>query len=577
MHLATTSIEEYWNKDTKILFLGEWCKLYDREDLLGQLEHETLGYVWDGVDSLESAIIYCNDVYESILASLVDILNRYHSTNHDKHYWRVLLSSWLLPFIHVLYDKYHHLAKARQDHGDLQAYTMCEDMYYTPDNFTSYSEMIASNEWYHLQLYSQIIKFLGIDYSDIKSDGFPKKHSRRKILASYKDLPLRLITTLLNKLLQNKSIIVTQPYFKKYPLFNVLRLLLKSRFVLVFNNMAYDIKISNNININDRKKIFNGGGGEFEQLLYNMFVYNMPKIFLEGYRQFSSDVNALKIRIPDFIMSSNAIHGNDVFKFFVANSGAKILYKQHGGGYGIEDLSVNEKIEREISSVFYTNGWKDNDTTIPISSQNLTIKKTVSSDKINLVMTSMPRYVYRLQFAEDSTKMLQYIENAQRFISILSKRDSLVIRPYGVDYGWKIKDRLVLKFNGLVFDRLTDYYSQMSSSRINVFDHMHTGYLDSLSMNKPTVIFICKDMYSFRSSSKLYIDKLKSIKILFDDPAEAAEHINTIYDDVDSWWFSDEVQKAREEFCYNYARTSDDWADEWIEEFRRVLREDDGR
>jgi hypothetical protein len=33
------------------------------------------------------------------------------------------------------------------------------------------------------------------------------------------------------------------------------------------------------------------------------------------------------------------------------------------------------------------------------------------------------------------------------------------------------------------------------------------------------------------------------------------------------------VQKAREKFCYYYARTSDDWAEDWMKEFNNILEE----
>ena len=32
MFLITTPIEESWRKEEKIIFLGEWCKLYNRKN-----------------------------------------------------------------------------------------------------------------------------------------------------------------------------------------------------------------------------------------------------------------------------------------------------------------------------------------------------------------------------------------------------------------------------------------------------------------------------------------------------------------------------------------------------------------
>ena len=41
MFLATTANQLYWKKDEKIMFLGEWCKVYDQKHIWSKLDHET--------------------------------------------------------------------------------------------------------------------------------------------------------------------------------------------------------------------------------------------------------------------------------------------------------------------------------------------------------------------------------------------------------------------------------------------------------------------------------------------------------------------------------------------------------
>jgi len=60
------------------------------------------------------------------------------------------------------------------------------------------------------------------------------------------------------------------------------------------------------------------------------------------------------------------------------------------------------------------------------------------------------------------------------------------------------------------------------------------------------------------------INLLVDANILFFNEKDAAIHINNITDNISYWWNSEKVQKAREEFCYNYAKTSDNWAKDWI-------------
>ena len=51
-----------------------------------------------------------------------------------------------------------------------------------------------------------------------------------------------------------------------------------------------------------------------------------------------------------------------------------------------------------------------------------------------------------------------------------------------------------------------------------------------------------------------YFEEFESVGIYHRTPESTAEFINKIWDNVDSWWNSLEVQKAREEFVEVYCR-----------------------
>jgi len=46
MFLVTTANQKFWKIDEKILFLGEWCKIYNQKHIWSKLEHETLFSHW---------------------------------------------------------------------------------------------------------------------------------------------------------------------------------------------------------------------------------------------------------------------------------------------------------------------------------------------------------------------------------------------------------------------------------------------------------------------------------------------------------------------------------------------------
>ena len=58
--------------------------------------------------------------------------------------------------------------------------------------------------------------------------------------------------------------------------------------------------------------------------------------------------------------------------------------------------------------------------------------------------------------------------------------------------------------------------------------------------------------------------------ILHDTCESAANKVNEIYEDPMSWWMSDKIQEAREQFCYRFARTSDNWVSEWNDKIKNL-------
>ena len=577
--LATTALEEFWDKKaTNGLFLGEWCKLYNRKEEYGKLRFHTLEYNWKKKENIDNGINFCDDMYKEVLIELIDILNRYNNVNKGYKYWDILLRPWLLIYIQVLYDRYTHLKKANDTYKNIYTYTIDETNYQFVTTPNIYKNLIMNDDWYNLQIYSQIVKFLDMKFIN---KPFEKKLQADDINynSSIKEKLLRKITTIVNQIFHTKTVLISAPYFKEDTISKTIYLWFKSRFVFVFDNFRYDISVKKKIDIQTRKKLFKEKTQEksFKNLVFNTFIYNFPTIYLENYLEFSQKVEELKIVVPHVSCTSQLIHGNEIFKFFIANNynNLKKCYGQHGGGYGIDFINVPEEIEKNYADIFYSYGWKDKNVK-PLAMSYNQIKKFKDNGKVNLVLNNMARYFCRFTYQPESTKGLDNIKNVESFLKELNIVKHFVIRLYPSDFNISVKKRLLEIKDNLVFDNKTNYYKQIKESRLNVFSHLSTGYLETLAINKPTMIIAPKDSYYFRERAKPYIQLLKDANILFENPLEAAEFVEKIYDNVTDWWQSDNVQKAREEFCYQYARTSKNWASDWVKEFNSIL-EDNAR
>lgn len=571
--LATTALDQFWDKNSeKVLFLGEWCNLYRKKNENKKINFETLDYIWKDYLEIEKGIKYSEDIYELIINKLVPILNKYHNVGKDYKYWNVLLKPWLSPYIQIMYDKYRHMKLALDRDNEVYTFTMDEKSYQYVSTYEVFNYNIVTSDEYNLQLYSQIIKFLKVEHKNINNFSW-SLDTKINIKATKKEKVLRTLSSLLNKLFNKNEILMVSPYFKNNSIGKIILLSLKSKFLFKFDNLIYDIKLDLSVNNIKRLNTFDiiFEGSEFENLLFNSFIYNFPLIYLEGYHKFNNKAISLFENLPKAIYSANALHSNELFKFYLANKIDKtyFLYGQHGGGIGIDNINTVENIERSLSDTYFTFGWKgENTRVLPWSITKKEIKK---SNNINFIMMALPRYFYRFTYLADGTKMLDYIENSKSFLKSIENIDNVVIRLYSGDYGWQVKERLLEINNNLSFNNDVAYYKQITESKLNIYDHMHTGYLESLSMNLPTIIIIPPNVYNFRDTAKPHIEQLKKAKILFENQFEAACFLYKIYEDVDSWWFSKDVQEIREEFCYQYSRSSNSWDEDWIYEFKKFI------
>src|SRR5207245_8992986 len=104
--LVTTADEQSWKLDRPILFLGEWCRVYDRR------------HVWKDMDVLvaepyglqagqkESDLAYVQELSNRMLGELTNALNIYHNTRHSLRYWQIVLGNWLQRYVAVLFNRY---------------------------------------------------------------------------------------------------------------------------------------------------------------------------------------------------------------------------------------------------------------------------------------------------------------------------------------------------------------------------------------------------------------------------------------------------------------------------------------
>ena len=574
--LITTSDKRSWGSHQNNIFLGSWCESFGKEN---PENLKIQNYHWDDKEKFERDIQYLNDLYETKLDELSIAMNKIHNETNNKSFWRIIIGPWLKSFIDVVFDRYESIDILNSEHEIDNTYCLKANyLDWTPKDFNEYLNLIKFDEWNHL-IYSEIIKYLGIPFKEIKtplmrSSGEKRKNSLKKLFNH--------INNYYNKLLPNKfnKNFVVAGHFKPLQL-------IKFHFFLKqipqFLNYELEINRAKTIKTDVRSKIILNSNNKFEVLLNDLIKKQIPTAYIESYELIKKKAIKFFPKYPAVILTSNAFNSNEAFKFWVASKkesiNTKYIINQHGGNFGICFYSQSEKHQILTSNIFTTWGWIDskNKKIKPMPSyklQQLKYKKRNNISNIQLLVASYPKHFYTLIDQPNASQNIEYFNGIENLLNKLENnvKKKLKIRIHQDLYGWKIKQRFCeLGYRDSLEDSTSiSFKKSINNSSISICTFNSTTFLETLSANVPTLIFFSSNRYLIRDNAKPMFEKLKNVKIFFETPEELAKHLNDIHLDIYDWWNQQELQSTKNEFCYNYARKSENWVSIWVDLFETL-------
>jgi len=455
---------------------------------------------------------------------------------------------------------------------------------------------MTEGHYCNLLMMSDIIKigkfkFIIPQISDISYDTTDKKDLNESIRGYYKDKRIKKIIIFLKptqSIIKNFSLSIFDKLYSGsslhlgtiYGTSNMDKLFLQFSYDPLFlfknGNKNKLIEIKSNKDNFIRQPFKFGAKNEFERIVETIILRYVPDSLPTIYSRNESDKPKIKIWIGNDIYRSE----KDAYKIAeICEYGGQWISSQYGGGYGQMLSNTSFKIDYECTNGFITWGWEFihiyDVHCYPLSSPMLSklSKHKEKKDRLIFVSTMTPAYFYRFQSVLPEGQ-IEYLKNKKRFLLKISDsvRSKIKYRPYPYDYGigeleyvskWLSPDQFMTR------GKLTDEFKY---SKLIIIDHMGTSFLQAFAMNSPTILFWNPEQFAVTQEAAPYFDKLRSVGILYDDPEAAAAKVNRIWDDVQGWWQQPEVQKAKNEFCHQFARTSKNWRKEWAE-FLRGLRD----
>jgi putative transferase (TIGR04331 family) len=96
--------------------------------------------------------------------------------------------------------------------------------------------------------------------------------------------------------------------------------------------------------------------------------------------------------------------------------------------------------------------------------------------------------------------------------------------------------------------------------------------MEALVANTPSVFFWDYELCREREDAKPAFDLLRKAGILFHDPIDAANKVNSVWEDVQGWWMEPKRQEARLKFMEIFCLADSQWQERWIRAFKEFTR-----
>lgn len=565
--LITTALEKTWRDDVPVLFLGEWCRRYDRREKWQSLDAEVVPYHWDDRQKIYRDYLYLQELYEELLSELRGQLNIRHNVDHSLHYWRILLGPWLGYFIQILFDRWTMLQRAVNNYeitgvrgiSGIKRNLVANDM-------NSFESLFITDDW-NESICGELLEWMGIHVESVTdciddSLSLPPNTCNR---ISYKRQLKRAVARAAS--IFSGAVCSEQEYFfisSYLPVKQDLLLQWKLgqlpklwRPILVplfpVDHAARQQQVS-----------FSGEANGFPAIARVMIPRHIPTAYSEGYQDLVAATRKLPWpKRPRAIFTANSFLSDDVFKAWTADkveNGTPLVIGQHGGNYGMARWSFTEEHQIAIADRFLTWGWTqaDQQKVVPVGNVKGFGRK-MAFDKQGvalLVEMTMPRTSYHMYSVPVAHQWLDYFEDQCRFVQALPPelREQLLVRLYSQDYGWCQKQRWQARFPLVRLDEgVKPMATLLNNSRLYISTYNATTYLESLSFNIPTIMFWNPNHWELRDSASPALEKLKSVGIFHETPESAARQMAQVWNNIDAWWQSEATQRVRREFCASYA------------------------
>lgn len=569
-HLITTADERTWKFDQPVIFLGEWCKLYDRQHIWQKMNAIVAEPYGLDLNNKVQDKFECRRIEKILLTELTKVLNDTHQTTYSERFWKIIIGHWLRTYIETGLNRIKTIENCIGKY-EISGTTLVEldKVRIIPKDFESMFTLLESDSWnstFDLQIL-KLFKDLSfkIEIYTSQSQSLKQIQFNPENTSWKKPLTNRMkngIKSSLKHFKRHSDALIINSYL---PRIDEIKLNLSlGQLPKFWESESTKINCEENLELRNKLSVKSTHVTQDKYLsILSSIVFNyLPTCYLEGFTKLKEVAHKIGFpNSPKFIFTSNSYSTDEVFKYWSAlkaEEGARYVIGQHGSNFGTSRF-LSPSVEEEICDTFLTWGWGSNSLNYEPSFIFKTAKKNLKTNPKGGLLLVQLEIDSRRRTWDTFSEHLKYFEEQKIFISNLNKsvRKNTVIRLHPGYKNHKFREDLRwLEFdNNLEIDCYqSSFFASLSKSRLVVHSYDSTGFLESLALNVPTMAFWQNGFDHLVPEAKQYYQKLVDIGILHLSPKSISEKINNEWDDINLWWNKLEVQKVRSRFCEQYAR-----------------------
>ena len=454
-------------------------------------------------------------------------LNKIHNVYFSKYEWGILLDYYLIVSIFMINLKLRNFKKIKN--RKIFCKVLNKEFFFL-DTKAFHDEIFLNND---LNKYIDYLVLNGLGFKNLKKiNNKNKKDNKIVKKSSFGDKISYFFLKIITKF--STISIISSGYFG---LKNSLILFFFSKFKIFFLNSNF-FRLSDGIFLfkSKRRNHLMIPEDDIFDKIFNQYNKNVfPSSFFENFEKFYRYEDDICKRIKN-LGSAVLFLESDIYRFFamkIKRRGGKLINFQHGGlnrmrKFSLEEFFVDRYADLDfwwhdkngIGVPYFDNHkpkYKNNDEILFFPTINLYQETTVNLKKCN--------HIYLNQYWKFFELMKNCLKDKVKIKLMHHKNSDSLKRIWEKRYN---KNIILNKNNykGSVFKNF----------KIVIIDNYSTPLFELLYISHPFIIINDSKLIEYNKDFREIVQKLNEIGVLFKSEIQAAQFINSNYQNIDLWW-----------------------------------------